>query len=130
MISVAKALVSDAEGNTLVLCRSDTHPSYAHEADLPGGLIEPSESPAAAVIREIMEECGLAVDENKVKLLYTRVTPSGRQDSLYAVTVKGTKPDITISWEHKSYEWVERSKLLVSLQTKDDYMIVVFEYLK
>ncbi|MFG1848302.1 NUDIX domain-containing protein [Micromonospora carbonacea] len=50
----AGALFFDDEGRVLLV-----RPSYKNHWDIPGGYVEPGESPRAACIREIHEELGL-----------------------------------------------------------------------
>ncbi|MGC4863764.1 NUDIX domain-containing protein [Micromonospora sp. DT41] len=50
----AGALFFDREGRVLLV-----RPSYKKHWDIPGGYVEPGESPRAACIREIQEELGL-----------------------------------------------------------------------
>ncbi|MEV0943264.1 NUDIX hydrolase [Micromonospora wenchangensis] len=50
----AGALFFDAEGRVLLV-----RPSYKDHWDIPGGYVEPGESPRAACQREIEEELGL-----------------------------------------------------------------------
>ncbi|WP_245674148.1 NUDIX domain-containing protein [Actinoplanes rectilineatus] len=52
----AGALFFDEEGRVLLV-----KPSYKEGWDIPGGYVEPGESPRAACIREIREELGLIV---------------------------------------------------------------------
>src|SRR4051812_37056562 len=50
----AGALIRDAEGRILLV-----KPTYKDGWDIPGGYVEPRESPAAACRRELREELGL-----------------------------------------------------------------------
>ncbi len=50
----AGALFFDDEGSVLLV-----HPSYKEHWDIPGGYVEPGESPRAACLREVREELGL-----------------------------------------------------------------------
>lgn len=52
----AGAVIRDPDGGGLLLVR----PTYKPGWDLPGGYVEPGESPAAACARELVEEIGLA----------------------------------------------------------------------
>jgi 8-oxo-dGTP pyrophosphatase MutT (NUDIX family) len=55
--AIAQGVLRDATGRML-LCEL----TYKREWDLPGGVVDPSESPAACVAREIREELGIDVD--------------------------------------------------------------------
>ncbi|GHJ10592.1 hypothetical protein TPA0907_49590 [Micromonospora humidisoli] len=52
----AGALFFDAEGRVLLV-----RPSYKDHWDIPGGYVEPGESPRTACVREIEEELGLTI---------------------------------------------------------------------
>lgn len=126
---VAKALITDREGNTLVLVRSKTHPHFPLEADLPGGEVEASEAPQDAVAREIQEETGLLIVPTGHQLVTEQISPSGSLHQLYAATIEAIKPTVTLSWEHVSYEWVPHVDLLTKLHTQDNYMNIVTKHL-
>ncbi|MDB5176843.1 MAG: hydrolase [Candidatus Saccharibacteria bacterium] len=110
----AKALVFDSNGDFLLLKRSDTHPFLAGFYDLPGGIIEDGEEPGDAVVREINEEVGLNVMKKDIQIFYATtkfINNKSIPTLLYAVHIDSEKPDITISWEHKSYEWAPIERL-------------------
>ena len=130
MGTVAKVLLYDKHNNVLVLQRSNTHPHYALEADLPGGTIDGNEKPADAAKREVLEEAGIDISALNIQLAHQRVATGGRHDLVYVAHLATSKPEVTISWEHNRYELIPAEKLLDSLDTTDDYMIVVREYLK
>lgn len=60
LIVVAAALV-DAEGRVL-LAQRPAHKSLGGLWEFPGGKLEPGESPAAALIREVEEELAVRLD--------------------------------------------------------------------
>jgi hydrolase, NUDIX family len=113
---LAKALIVDATGKILVLERSSTHPLFPHGADLPGGQVEPGETPLEAVRREIEEETGLGFAPSQLSVAFEHILPhpDGQRLSYmcYAALVDGDAPEITLSWEHSSYQWL----------TPDDFM--------
>lgn len=53
----AGALFFDTEGRVLLV-----RPTYKQHWDIPGGYVEPGESPRTACIREIQEELGITVN--------------------------------------------------------------------
>ena len=53
----AGVLFRDDSGNILLV-----RPTYKPFWDLPGGYVEPGESPRAAAVREVTEELGLSVE--------------------------------------------------------------------
>jgi 8-oxo-dGTP pyrophosphatase MutT (NUDIX family) len=68
-LSVAIGVVPDSRGNVLLHRRSDTG-RWA----LPGGIIDPGEQPADAVVREVFEETSVLVEPQ----VLTSVTVSGQ----------------------------------------------------
>lgn len=54
------AFVRDEQGRYLVLQRAQ--PPFVGEWDLPGGFVEPGETPAEAIVRELAEETRLEVE--------------------------------------------------------------------
>jgi 8-oxo-dGTP pyrophosphatase MutT (NUDIX family) len=118
-VLVAKALVIDSEGNCLVLRRSKTHPDSALKPDLPGGQLDEAETPISAVCREITEETGLRIDETKVHLLFATTDASrGRNVIRHVLATKlpQAKPNVTISWEHDSAQWIPLGEVLGFLE--------------
>lgn len=105
---VAKALVFDKNGRFLRLTRSDRHPLFPGNYDLPGGMIEQGEEPGKAVMREILEETSLIIESDQISVLYA-VTNFLYERSyptlLYKVQLNEFDPGIKLSNEHKAYSW-------------------------
>jgi len=127
MPRVAKALIYDPDGYALVLRRSGTHPHYAYEPDLPGGIIEQGESYASGLVREINEEAGISVDEAALTLARTNHGFDTRQ--LFEVHLP-ERPTVTISWEHDQFEWVAPDQLNAAMNSHDGFMRLAQNYLK
>jgi 8-oxo-dGTP diphosphatase len=66
----AGALIYDTGGRLLIL-----KPTYKKGWTIPGGQIDPGESPWQACRREVQEECGLAVD--RARLVCVDYRPAG-----------------------------------------------------
>ncbi len=111
---VAKVVILDNNSNFLLLTRSDTHPMLAGFYDLPGGQVEDDEEPGEAVIREVKEETGLSIDQLDLRVMYS-VTMLIRERSwptlLYMTRLEDREPSVTLSYEHKSYEWASLDRL-------------------
>jgi ADP-ribose pyrophosphatase YjhB (NUDIX family) len=69
------AIVTDAAGRVLLVRRS--HAPEAGRWALPGGKVEPGETLADAVIREVVEETGLAVRPGREAGVVRRRAPGG-----------------------------------------------------
>ncbi|MEO7236741.1 MAG: NUDIX hydrolase [Lapillicoccus sp.] len=89
---IAQALVRDDAGRVL-MC----HPTYKDDWDLPGGVVEPHESPRDAAGREVLEE--LALDLAVGGLLLADWMPpwSGWDDALCLVFDAGRHPASLVS---------------------------------
>ncbi len=61
MIDVVCAVIYDETGR-LLACRRSPHKHLGGLWELPGGKIEPGESPAEALARELLEELGIEVE--------------------------------------------------------------------
>ena len=89
VISCVGAIVVDGQGRLLMIKRG--HEPGAGLWSIPGGRIEPGESDAEAVIREMIEETGLTVEVGR---LIGRVQRPGLNGTVidirdYAATVTG-----------------------------------------
>ncbi|GAA4561076.1 NUDIX domain-containing protein [Planotetraspora kaengkrachanensis] len=70
----ADVLIRDEQGRILLV-----DPKYKPDWDLPGGMVEANESPAAAAQREIKEELGLDLEIGRL-LVVDWVSPHGPWD--------------------------------------------------
>jgi len=121
---VAKLVLFDKDDYYLLLYRSD-HPTFGNDPDLPGGTLEEGESTVETVIREAQEETGIVVPE--VEELYAGLEYSihGTHKSLFLARV-ADRPDVQLSWEHESFEWLPRDEFLQkALHANDSYMHMV-----
>jgi mutator protein MutT len=74
------AIIVDERGRLLLVRRAN--PPAAGQWSLPGGRIEPGETPSQAVAREVREETGLIVDVGRLVGSVQRPGPDGR---VYAI---------------------------------------------
>ncbi len=128
---VAKALITDFDGKLLLLYRGMTHPNFPGHLDLPGGEIEDGEKWIDAVAREIGEETAIQTDSTLLEKVLEKQYPDVIH-VLYTTTLPLNPPEISLSWEHSSYEWLTKETLLqtqLPLGT-DRYFLDVIEYLK
>lgn len=126
MKKVAKLLMIDPEDKYLLMYRSD-HPAFGKDPDLPGGTLEDNETLLETMLREVKEEAGVNINANNIDEVYsgTEYSVHGTHYALFVAKLK-TRPKIIMSWEHSSYEWLERDKFLQKAESANDtYMHMV-----
>ena len=131
MKQVAKLLIINNHGQYLLMQRNN-HPTFGNDPDLAGGTLEEGELPLQTMIREVFEEIGVSIDENEVNNIFegTEYSEHGTHYSLFVVKLNNT-PNISLSWEHLSYEWIARDEFLEKVKNaKDTYMHMVYDVVK
>lgn len=111
--TVAKTLIINNKGQALVLKRAAyyRHPERAHQPDLPGGLVDSGETMTEAAVREIEEETGIIISVESLELVFSKIIDGAIQKYLYMTKLKNT-PEVKLSYEHESYQWVPIAELL------------------
>jgi len=88
---IAQGLLRDGDGRVL-LCRL----TYKPEWDLPGGVVEPGESPATGLSREIREELGVDLEPAALTAINWLPPWSGWDDACIVVFELGNLPTAAI----------------------------------
>lgn len=130
MKEVAKLVIVDKDKNYLVMYRSN-HPVFGNDPDLPGGTLEGLESALETMVREVQEESGIIVDKDTVEEIYSGVEYSahGTFYTLFITKVED-QPLVSMSWEHASYDWLNRDDFLAKAKSANDtYMHMVGDIL-
>lgn len=130
MNKVAKILLVNQDNKYLVLTRNN-HPKFGNDVDLPGGTIEDKEDIKDALKREVLEETGIILDIN-FSLIYSsdKYSKQQTQYNLFIGKLNET-PNIKLSWEHISYDWLDIDELKKILKhSNDTYMHMVRDELK
>ncbi len=115
---IAKTLLINELNQALVLRRSvwPTKPWRSHQADLPGGIVEDGEIEVEAATREALEETGIILDPANAVLGYTKTFFEGPKKrsatKFFYVQRLDHTPEVTLSYEHESYEWCPIPELL------------------
>lgn len=110
-----KVIVLRANGDMLVMRRGKDHPTKPLRTDIPGGLIEKGEPEVYAAARELEEEVGIRADHNDLELFFADsfVHPiSQKSYTVLCYWIRVGDPQITLSYEHDSYEWCSPEEFL------------------
>jgi 8-oxo-dGTP diphosphatase len=120
--NAVKALIV-RDGKLLVLKNALDDPFRAGELDFPGGRLEFGENPYQGLIREIGEELGQDAADNTWIMRAVDVAHFTRQDE-QVVTMMffycdfADMPEIKLSPEHSSYEWLDLNDAVTILDKK------------
>ncbi len=131
MNQVAKLVIIDHQGQYLMLYRNN-HPLFGDDPDISGGTMETDELPIETMMREVNEEIGIVINPATVQLIYegTDYSENGVGYSLY-LTKLDARPELTMSWEHSTYDWLSRKDFLDKAEGAiDRYMRMVYEVVK
>ena len=99
-LQIASLLVIDAEGHILLQHR-DGNGAWPYKWSLPGGGVEPGETPEEGARRELEEETGLKVD-SALQLFWQGLLPAFsqpgayRQWHVYTVRTRASQEDIVL----------------------------------
>jgi len=125
--SVAKVLIINEKREALILTVGEykERPDKSFKPDLPGGLVDPGETELIAVQREAVEESGIDIGFDSLHLAYakTEFYPSENKSVskfLYLAYLDYT-PEVVISWEHASYEWVSLQDITQNVEFRPFY---------
>lgn len=124
-----KALIVK-DNKVLILREAATYKeiSQVDKWGVPGGRLEPGEHFADALIREVMEECGLTIELGKpVHVDEWRPTIKGEQWQIVATffECKADNAKITLSEEHDDYAWASKKDLENYNLMKEDFAAIL-----
>lgn len=123
---LAKILIKNQEGKYLILRSSEwpENPKRSLKPDLPGGMVEPGETPEQGVIRELYEEAGITIEPEDLVLAYEAPeVHEGQHYQRYIFFAEISDQPVTLSWEHDAYWWKTADEIL-SMEMRDPYPTV------
>lgn len=105
-------------GQILVIRRSILAPMSPLQWDLPGGIVDPGESPKDTAIRETREETGLNL--KSVQLLDVMLESAAGHSVVVFYGADAPSQQIKLSHEHDRSQWL-RSTQIVDLKIASSY---------
>lgn len=110
---IGHAVFRDGQGRVLL-----TETTYKQDWELPGGVIEPDESPRVGAAREVTEEIGIAVTFGQPALIDWMPPYLGWGDAVEFIYDGGTLPDNVVAglapvdtYEIRALHWVSAEDL-------------------
>lgn len=101
----AGAYIVDGEGRVLVV-----HQNYGrHRWSVPGGAVEPGETPEQACAREVLEETGAEVDVGPLLANFDLAT--GANVSIFRCTIIQGSPCLQPGDELAAVEWLHPAEI-------------------
>lgn len=98
------------DGDVLLLRRSSNEANFSGHWALPGGGVEPGETPHDGALREAREEMGVDTKTGGMKTLDRRITPTGTAFHTFAAPV-ADKFTPKLNDEHSGYAWAPLHQL-------------------
>ena len=116
--------------SVLVLRRSSSDSFLPGQYDLPGGGLEPGETPEDGIVREVLEETGLrAVVVTSLGTRSYGLSDSGTKDkALVVFLLRATTRRVRLSKEHDEYRWVSESSLREVFGKRDLMGVILSDY--
>lgn len=109
MLVSAAALV-DREGRVLVQRRAAGR-SMAGLWEFPGGKVEPGETPKAALVREIEEELGIALDPEALAPIAFASAPLGERELVLLLYMTHRWVGVPVALDADALAWHRPSEL-------------------
>jgi 8-oxo-dGTP diphosphatase len=104
------ALVRDARGRLLMVQRG--HEPAAGTWSIPGGRVEPGESDAEAVAREVLEETGLVVKPGDLVGIVERQASSDVVYDIFDYAAEVVSGDLAAATDAADARWVGAAEIL------------------
>lgn len=120
VVLLASALIQNKKGEVLLLKRSNTSKTYKHYWQVPEGKIENGETILQALLRELQEELGLAVNSAKLQSNYIVDFKAVSTHFLVLRTVFNIEEKhndtFQLSYEHEAFGWFTPNEAIKRLR--------------
>ena len=112
-IVAVNALIKNKEGNKfLILKRNKNEIAYPGKWAFPGGKLEKGQTVLETLKREVLEETGLDIKDNKKFIRdFTFIRPDGHSVVGLSFEVIAKSNDVKISSEFEDFKWVTPQEL-------------------
>ncbi len=116
VILVSRALISNDKGEFLLIKRASTE-RYPDKWEIPGGKLDSFESLEANLVREVLEETGLLIENIYPNIhSYVKVGNQGEQKGITFVNImsvaKAKTQKIRLGPDHSEYKWLRPNEIL------------------
>ena len=101
-----KALITNPDGEMLLMKRRPTDVHHPGAWDIPGGRLEPAENPFTGVAREVAEESGLEIEVHEPLGIHYFTRQDGQQITMIVFRCTTTTQEVALSEEHTAYQWL------------------------
>lgn len=106
---IVHTIISNDQGEVLILQRSKKNDVLPEYWDVPGGTLEDGEDPTVGAIREIKEEAGL--DISNVKLFFQKSNVDASKNKQFVTLIFHAKTSNTNAVinpeEHDTFAWIK-----------------------
>lgn len=102
----------NSDGRLLAIRRSQTAPVRPLHWDLPGGDLDYGEDPIQGIIREVIEETGLTIENPELFDIEAHINSDGEFWVTIAYQGRVASGDVILSFEHDEFKWVTAEEFL------------------
>ena len=124
ILLINRLLISNEQGDILIVKRADNDEYRPSEWEFPGGKLELSEDISQSIHKEILEETAIDITiQSQIAYVESHIIEGDRYDGFTYVGIFGTatavKPKIILSSEHSAYTWADRETCLDHVLTPE-----------
>ncbi len=107
-----KALIQNPNEQFLILFKSESEDVWPQDFDIPGGRVQRGEKLEDVIVREVREECWLAVEVERVSRTWWFTKEDLHLVGITFLVKCGEIREIKLSDEHTNYFWKSKEEIL------------------